>query len=119
MSTNPGVPQAGTATVDPPTAAPRPQGQAPTAAPERPAPPVAPVAKTNGSRRPVVLVVLAVLALLGIGWGVRQYLWGRSHVRTDDAQVEGHVVPVLAKVTGYVTQVPVVDNQMANAGELL
>jgi membrane fusion protein (multidrug efflux system) len=34
-----------------------------------------------------------------------------AHEETDDAQVEGDISPVLPRVSGYVTQVLVVDNQ--------
>src|SRR5262245_31521611 len=104
---------------DPPEAPVREPAPAPPA--ERsgaPTPPPA-AAHTNGSRRPWLLGVLAVAALVGLGLGLRQYLWTRVHVSTDNAQVEGHVVPVLSKVAGYVTAVPVVDNQSVRAGDLL
>ena len=42
-----------------------------------------------------------------------------SHVTTDNAQVEGHIVPVLAKVGGFVAQVKVEDHQPVKAGDLL
>ena len=62
-------------------------------------------------RRPIVLAIVGLLLLLGLGWGVKRFLYGRSHVSTDDAQVDGHIVPVLAKVGGYVTAVNVNENQ--------
>jgi len=79
-----------------------------------PAPEVA-----NGRKPPIALIVIGVLALAGIAFGVRQYAWGRTHVRTDNAQVEGHVIPVGAKVSGYVTQVGVVENQQVTEGQPL
>jgi membrane fusion protein (multidrug efflux system) len=57
--------------------------------------------------------------MAGIGFGVRQYLWGLHHVSTDNAQVEGHLVPVIAKISGYVTGVGVEENQNVRAGDLL
>ena len=81
------------------------------------APPPGPA--TRPSRRPIAMAVLGLLALLGITLGARQYFWGRTHVRTDNAQVEGTVVPVLAKVSGYVTRVSVQENQSVRAGDPL
>jgi membrane fusion protein (multidrug efflux system) len=63
------------------------------------------------------LVVLA--AVLGLGWAVKQWLYGRSHVSTDNAQVDGHLVPVLAKVSGYVTAVNVAENDRVRADSAL
>jgi membrane fusion protein (multidrug efflux system) len=63
------------------------------------------------------LVVLA--AVLGLGWAVKQWLYGRSHESTDNAQVDGHLVPVLAKVSGYVTAVNVAENDRVRADSAL
>jgi membrane fusion protein (multidrug efflux system) len=62
------------------------------------------------NRGRIVLVIVAVGALLGITWGVKQWLYGRTHESTDNAQVDGHLVPVLSKVSGYVTAVNVAEN---------
>jgi len=83
----------------------------------RPAPAVPP--KPAGSKRKVILPVIAVLALLGLAWAFKQWSYGRSHESTDNAQVDGHIVPVLAKVGGYVTAVSVADNQAVREGAVL
>jgi membrane fusion protein (multidrug efflux system) len=72
-------------------------------------PPAASTAAPSNKRR-VVLALVALVALLGIVWGVKQWLYSRTHETTDDAQVDGHLVPVLAKVSGYVTAVNVAEN---------
>jgi membrane fusion protein (multidrug efflux system) len=71
------------------------------------------------SRRPVVLGILALVVLLFAGFGARQWAFARHHVSTDDAQVEGHIIPVLARVGGYVNQVLVNENQSVHAGDVL
>jgi membrane fusion protein (multidrug efflux system) len=63
--------------------------------------------------------VLGTLALIGIAFGVVRWRWGLTHVSTDDAQVEGHVIPTLARVAGYVADVPVIENQRVHANDLL
>jgi len=50
---------------------------------------------------------------------VRFILYARVHESTDDAYVGGHLVPVLAKVGGYVDRVEVVENQPVREGDLL
>ncbi|MGE5469120.1 MAG: HlyD family secretion protein [Ignavibacteria bacterium] len=70
--------------------------------------------KPNTARLVVAVVVVAIAIWLGWKWW-----WGRSHVTTDDAQVEGHVVPVLPKVGGFVAEVKVADNQAVRANDLL
>jgi len=69
--------------------------------------------------RPIVLGAIAVAVLTLGGLAFRTWWYGRSHVSSDDAQVEGHIVPVLPKVTGYVAQVRVEENQAVREGDLL
>ncbi len=41
------------------------------------------------------------------------------HEDTDDAQVDGHIMPLSARITGHVEQVNVIAGQMVRAGEVL
>jgi len=79
-----------------------------TGAPRTPAPDAPTTAPSN--KRRIVLGLVAIAALLALSWGLKQWLYGRSHESTDNAQVDGHLVPVLAKVSGYVTAVNVAEN---------
>jgi len=80
---------------------------------------VAPAPKSPSSRRGMALTIGAIVALAALAFGVQHVLAGRHHVTTDDAQVEGHIVPVTAKVGGYVTAVSVSENQQVHAGDVL
>jgi membrane fusion protein (multidrug efflux system) len=80
----------------------------------------APVADPpKSSKKKFVLPIVGLLVLLGIGWGVKQWLYGRSHETTDNAQVDGHIIPVLAKVGGYVQSVNVRENDAVTEGQTL
>jgi membrane fusion protein (multidrug efflux system) len=70
-------------------------------------------------RRRIVLPIVIVLLALGAVWGYKQWSYGRSHESTDDAAVDGHLVPVLAKVGGYVQSVTVSDNDHIASDSLL
>jgi membrane fusion protein, multidrug efflux system len=74
-------------------------------------------APRTGSKRPFLILGILVLALAA--WGLRTWLFARSHVTTDNAQVEGHVTPVAPKVGGFVARVFVDDNQPVEAGDTL
>ena len=87
-------------------------GPHPTAETEIPEPP-------RPKRRWLPFVLVGTLALAGAFWGVRTWLYSRSHETTDNAQIEGHVVPVLPKVGGYVARVLVEDNQVVREGDTL
>mgnify|MGYP003340149668 CR=1 FL=1 len=58
-------------------------------------------------------LILGIVALIAIVWGGKTVLYNRKHATTDNAQVDGTIVPVLAKVGGYVASVRVVENQAA------
>jgi membrane fusion protein (multidrug efflux system) len=64
-------------------------------------------------------MIMGVILLGLVIFGVRKWWFGRSHVSTDNAQVDGHIVPVLPKVGGYVVEVRVDENQSVKAGDTL
>ena len=65
-----------------------------------------------------LLVVFALLAGAG-AYGVRYYLHARLWQSTDDANIEGHVVPISPRVAGQVVDVLIKDNQVVKQGDLL
>src|SRR5258705_4287434 len=71
-----------------------------------------------GNRRFILLTVIA-LALVAGFWGLRTWRYDRVHESTDDAQIDGDIIPVLARVGGYVTEVTVDENQHMQGGQLL
>jgi membrane fusion protein (multidrug efflux system) len=71
------------------------------------------------TKKKFVVPIVIVLGLVLIFWAFQRWNYGRSHQSTDNAQVDGHIVPVLAKVGGYVKTVSVNENDHVNAGQLL
>ena len=67
-------------------------------------------------RRRWILLALLVPAAVVVGWLWRYYAVRES---TDDAQIDGHINPVAARVGGIVIAVHVDDNQSVAAGTLL
>lgn len=60
----------------------------------------------------VVGLVVLVLLAIGIGW----YLYSRGYEDTDDAQVDGHLNPIAARIDGTIKSIHVDDNQFVQAG---
>ena len=60
----------------------------------------------------IVLVIAAVL-------GFHRWTFLQAHEETDDAQLEGHISPVIPRVSGFVSSVLVADNQRVAAGQPL
>jgi membrane fusion protein (multidrug efflux system) len=70
-------------------------------------------------QRPAFLVVAAIVLIAGVVVGLRYWLYARAHESTDDAFINGHIVQVSPKVSGYVAKVYVKDNQEVKAGDLV
>jgi membrane fusion protein, multidrug efflux system len=71
------------------------------------------------TRRRLVLGVIALVVLVGAALLVRHWIWAGTHIGDDNAQVEGHIIPVLARVSGYVAAVEVDDNHEVHPGQVL
>ncbi len=75
--------------------------------------------KPRRSRR-VLIGLLASTALIGaVGFGWEYWTAGRFEVSTDDAYIAADSTPVAPKVSGYVKDVLVSDNQAVKAGDVL
>lgn len=68
------------------------------------------------SRTRSALVVGGILSVVAI---VALLVYFHDRESTDDAQVDGHITPIAAKISGRVGKVLVLDNQQVKAGELL
>jgi len=66
-----------------------------------------------------ILAVAAVLLLIGIIIGVRYWRYSSSHESTDDAFIDGHIIQVSPKASGYIAKIYVNDNQQVKTGDLL
>src|SRR5216110_2392131 len=82
--------------------------------PDQPTEPAKP-----GGRKRTVFMIMGVVLLGLAAVGVRRWIYGFSHVSTDNAQVDGHIVPILPKVGGYVVEVRVDENRTVKAGDTL
>jgi membrane fusion protein, multidrug efflux system len=68
-----------------------------------------------------VLAAAGAIALLVIASFYGDYYWttGRFLVSTDDAYVQAHSVLISPRISGYISEVPVDDNQSVKAGEVV
>src|SRR5208282_84750 len=70
--------------------------------------------KRPGAR---MFLIGAILVLLVGGFFAWRYF--SSYESTDDAEVDGHLMPISARISGYVAKVKVDDNQFVQAGDVL
>ena len=64
-------------------------------------------------------LLIGVAAIVLIAGGVVFWRYGAVRVATDDAQIDGHITPLAARVSGTVQEVHAQDNQFVSAGTLL
>lgn len=67
----------------------------------------------------VLPIILAVLIIVGAIFGIKEYLYYSVHVDTDDAQIDGDISPVVARVGGYVDSIMFEENTRVTAGQTL
>ena len=76
----------------------------------------APAYRKPASRKYIVILIVVLLAVVG---GVFLWRYFSSYESTDDAQVDIHLYPVSARISGYVVRVNVEDNQWVQKGTVL
>ena len=62
---------------------------------------------------------LVIVLLVVVGAVIAWYSLAARSEETDDAQVDGHLVPITARVEGTIQSVSADDNQPVKAGDLL
>ena len=97
----------------PPPQQPQPAMPAPAAAPPPPRADRRPM-----HRRPAFLIFFLVIAALAVGGGL-YYLYARNFEETDDAFVDGHIVPIMPQVAAKVLSLAINDNTPVRQGQVL
>ncbi|MCO5950519.1 HlyD family secretion protein [Mucilaginibacter flavidus] len=67
----------------------------------------------------VLPIILGTILVIGIIFGIKEYIYYGKHVDTDDAQVDGNISPVVARVGGYVDSIYFEENTHVNKDQIL
>jgi len=67
----------------------------------------------------VLPIILGIILIVGIVFGIKEYIYYGKHVDTDDAQIDGDISPVVARVGGYVDSIYFQENTHVTKGQLL
>jgi membrane fusion protein (multidrug efflux system) len=70
-------------------------------------------------KRNIIPIILVIVIIGGAIFGIREFLYFSKHEDTDDAQVDGDISPVVARVGGYVDTILFEENQHVNQGQVL
>ena len=74
-------------------------------------------AEVPKKRNKTFIIVLALLIIISAWFGISKYVTSQHHAETDDAQVEANISPVIPRISGYVMDVRVRDNQAVKKGD--
>ncbi|MGD0438680.1 MAG: HlyD family secretion protein [Bryobacteraceae bacterium] len=78
-------------------------------------PPLRRKPRRRGAR---ILTAIVLVIILAIG-GYLLWKYLSSYESTDDAQIDGHVNAISARISGHLSEVPVEDAQIVKAGDVL
>jgi membrane fusion protein (multidrug efflux system) len=67
-------------------------------------------------QKAIAILAVLVVMLTGAAYFIRDAF---LYEGTDDAQVDGHIMPLSARINGYVHEVPVIEGQIVHAGDVL
>jgi membrane fusion protein (multidrug efflux system) len=67
----------------------------------------------------VLPIILGVILVAGIIFGIKEYIYYGKHIDTDDAQIDGDISPVVARVGGYVDSIYFQENTHVNKNQEL
>ncbi|WP_447649951.1 HlyD family secretion protein [Pseudomonas abietaniphila] len=87
-----------------------------------PSPQVIPENTVNSQRgkaRRVLLTLVTIALLIGVAWAAWWWINGRFIESTDDAYLQADSISVAPKISGYVGEVLVADNQTVKRGDVL
>ncbi|AMR31120.1 secretion protein HlyD [Mucilaginibacter sp. PAMC 26640] len=77
--------------------------------------------ETETKKKPnkVLPIILGIVLIGGLIFGVKEYIYFSKHVDTDDAQIDGDISPVVARVGGYVDSITFEENTHVGKGQML
>ncbi len=70
-------------------------------------------------RSKVFLIILIALVVAGSWFGISKWHHAQLHAETDDAQIAANISPIIPRISGFVKEVRVSDNQMVKQGDTL
>ena len=63
--------------------------------------------------------LLGAIALVLLAWGAQWLLHRYTHIYIDDARIDGEVITISSRVSGWITELPVIEGDAVKKGQLL
>jgi membrane fusion protein, multidrug efflux system len=71
----------------------------------------------NPRRTRIIIAIAAIAVVAALIWGVKTFLYSRTHESTDDAELAGNLTPLLSRVSGFVEELRFDENQHVQQGD--
>jgi membrane fusion protein (multidrug efflux system) len=70
-------------------------------------------------KNPKMLIILVLIVIIIAGTGSYYWISSKAYETTDNAQVDGNIIPVRSSVTAYLNEIRFRDNQQVKKGDTL
>lgn len=70
-------------------------------------------------RSKAFLIILIALVVAGVWFGITKLHHAKLHAETDDAQIAANISPIIPRISGYIKEIRVSDNQFVKKGDTL
>ncbi len=75
--------------------------------------------ESNNRKKIIIIAIVATIVLVGSVYIYNLISYNSVHEETDNAQIEGDIVPIIPRTSGYITDIRFGDNQYIKAGDTL
>lgn len=77
------------------------------------------IAEKPSNKKYIFISLIAIIVIAGGFYAFQKYIHAQNYVDTDNAQVNGDIVPVVARIPGFVDQILIEENTPIRQGEII
>jgi membrane fusion protein (multidrug efflux system) len=77
------------------------------------------VKKSSKGKKIIFPIILGLVLVGALAFTAKEYMYGKAHEETDNAQLDADISPVVTRVSGYIKEIRFKDNQYVKAGDTL
>ncbi|MCO5232781.1 MAG: HlyD family secretion protein [Chitinophagales bacterium] len=75
--------------------------------------------KSTVKKKYIFITLILCILFFGLYYGYSKYQFNKSHQETDNAQVNGDIVPVVSRIPGFVDYILIEENSPIRQGEII
>lgn len=75
--------------------------------------------KASSGKKYIFIGIILLIVAGGAFYGIKKYTYSKTHVDTDNAQINGDIVPVVSRIPGFVDQILAEENTVIHQGDII